>query len=197
MFIETVSTPNPNTLKFIPGCDVLPGSTKEYTNAMQAQESPLAEKIFAIDGISGVFFSDDFITVTKTKFEWPQLKPIILGEIMDHFISGQPLLIADNVSKMEEFFDPADSETVDKIKELRPVNFKSKDTGEYNTGMIAEEVAEVMPEITYKADVEGFDTPQVDGITYEPLHAYYIKAIQELSSKIEQLESRIQTLENN
>ncbi len=87
MFIETVSTPNPNTLKFIPGCDVLPGSTKEYTNAMQAQESPLAEKIFAIDGISGVFFSDDFITVTKTKFEWPQLKPIILGEIMDHFIS--------------------------------------------------------------------------------------------------------------
>jgi Fe-S cluster biogenesis protein NfuA len=118
MFIETVSTPNPNTLKFIPGCDVLPGSTKEYTNAMQAQESPLAEKIFAIDGISGVFFSDDFITVTKTKFDWPQLKPIILGEIMDHFISGQPLLIADNVSKMEEFFDPADSETVDKIKEL-------------------------------------------------------------------------------
>jgi len=65
MFIETVSTPNPNTLKFIPGCEVLPGSTKEYTNAIQAQESPLAEKIFAIDGISGVFFFGRFYNCYK------------------------------------------------------------------------------------------------------------------------------------
>ncbi len=86
---------------------------------------------------------------------------------------------------------------VDKIMKLRPVEFKPKDSLKYTTGMIAEEVFEVMPEITFEAEVEGFDTPQVDGISYEPLHAYYIKAIQELSSKIESLETRIQTLENN
>ena len=118
MFIETVSTPNPNTLKFIPGCDVLPGSTKEYKNPTEAEESPLAAKIFSIDGVSGVFFSDDFITVTKTAFEWPQLKPIILGEIMDHFLSGKPLIVGVSQDKKEEFFDPKDSETVDKIKDL-------------------------------------------------------------------------------
>lgn len=118
MFIETVSTPNPNTLKFIPGCDVLPGSTREYKNPIEAEESPLAAKIFSIDGVSGVFFSDDFITVTKTAFEWPQLKPIILGEIMDHFLSGKPLIVGVSQDKKEEFFDPKDSETVDKIKDL-------------------------------------------------------------------------------
>lgn len=86
---------------------------------------------------------------------------------------------------------------VDKIMKLRPVEFKPKDSLKYTTGMIAEEVFEVMPEITFESEVEGFDEPQVDGISYEPLHAYYIKAIQELSSKIESLETRIQTLENN
>ena len=101
MFIETVSTPNPNTLKFIPGCDVLPGSTREYKNPIEAEESPLAAKIFSIDGVSGVFFSDDFITVTKTAYEWPQLKPIILGEIMDHFLSEKPL----NVGVSQEIID--------------------------------------------------------------------------------------------
>tara|TARA_B100000575_G_C23086394_1_gene626120 strand:+ start:69 stop:620 length:552 start_codon:yes stop_codon:yes gene_type:complete len=118
MFIETVSTPNPNTLKFIPGCEVLPGSTKEYKNANEAEESPLAAKIFLIDGVSGVFFSDDFITVTKTMYEWPQLKPIILGEIMDHFLSNKPLIVGSNHKEQEEFFDPKDRDTVDKIKDL-------------------------------------------------------------------------------
>ena len=79
MFIETVSTPNPNTLKFIPGCEVLPGETREYKNQLEAEESPLAVKIFSINGVSGVFFSNDFITVTKSNFEWPQLKPITVS----------------------------------------------------------------------------------------------------------------------
>tara|TARA_Y100000768_G_C23991067_1_gene693123 strand:- start:8446 stop:8997 length:552 start_codon:yes stop_codon:yes gene_type:complete len=118
MFIETVSTPNPNTLKFIPGCDVLPGSTREYKNSKEAEESPLAAKIFLIDGVSGVFFSDDFITVTKSAYEWPQLKPIILGEIMDHFLSNKPIIVGVSHEKQEEFFDPKDSDTVDKIKDL-------------------------------------------------------------------------------
>ena len=63
MFIETVSTPNPNTLKFIPGCEVLPGETREYKNQLEAEESPLAVKIFSINGVSGVFFSNHFITL--------------------------------------------------------------------------------------------------------------------------------------
>ena len=118
MFIETVSTPNPNTLKFIPGCEVLPGETREYKNQLEAQESPLAVKIFSIDGVSGVFFSNDFITVTKSNFEWPQLKPIILGEIMEHFLSENPLITGQAQQKKEEFYNSQDSDLVEKIKEL-------------------------------------------------------------------------------
>ena len=62
--------------------------------------------------MAGVFFSDDFITVTKTAFEWPQLKPIILGEIMDHFLSNKPLIVGNSNDKQEEFFDAKDSDTV-------------------------------------------------------------------------------------
>ena len=117
------------------------------------------------------------------------------ANLMHNPTTGQIYRYSSSIRYKEDVTDLESA--VNKIQKLRPVKFKVKQTGEYNTGMIAEEVAEVMPEITYKADVEGFDAPQVDGITYEPLHAYYIKAIQELSSKIEQLESRIQTLENN
>ncbi|MDG2186960.1 MAG: NifU family protein [Hyphomicrobiales bacterium] len=118
MFIETVSTPNPNTLKFIPGCEVMPGETKEYKNSIEAEESPLAIKIFSIDGVSGVFFANDFITVTKSNFEWPQLKPIILGEIMEHFLSKTPLITGKAQDKKKEFYNSEDSLIVDKIKEL-------------------------------------------------------------------------------
>jgi Fe-S cluster biogenesis protein NfuA len=118
MFIETVSTPNPNTLKFIPGCEVLPGETREYKNQLEAEESPLAVKIFSIEGVSGVFFSNDFITVTKSNFEWPQLKPVILGEIMEHFLSENPLITGQAQHKKEEFYNSRDSGVVEKIKEL-------------------------------------------------------------------------------
>tara|TARA_Y100000590_G_scaffold452259_1_gene595092 strand:- start:73839 stop:74390 length:552 start_codon:yes stop_codon:yes gene_type:complete len=118
MFIETISTPNPNTLKFIPGCKVLPGDTREYKTVTEAKESPLALKLLSIDGITGVFFSDDFITITKSNFEWPQLKPILLGEIMEHFLSGLPLVNSDVREEKKEFFDQKDTNLVDKIKEL-------------------------------------------------------------------------------
>lgn len=85
---------------------------------------------------------------------------------------------------------------VDKIMKLRPVEFKPKDSLKYTTGMIAEEVFEVMPEITFKAEIEGFDEPQVDGISYEPMHAYYIKAIQEQQEMINELKSDIETLKS-
>src|ERR1700688_2326403 len=92
MFIQTEATPNPATLKFLPGRAVLEGSTLDLRDAEQAAQSPLAERLFAIPGISGVFFGSDFITVTKSTGEWPQLTPMILGAIMEHFMSGAPLL---------------------------------------------------------------------------------------------------------
>jgi len=120
MFIQTEATPNPATLKFLPGRIVLEGGTLDLREPEQAAQSPLAERLFGINGISGVFFGSDFITVTKSAGEWAQLKPMILGAIMEHFMSGAPLLAASAVNKDvdEEFFDAADAETVAAIKEL-------------------------------------------------------------------------------
>ena len=120
MFIQTEATPNPATLKFLPGRAVLEGGTLDMRGAQEAAQSPLAERLFGIAGVSGVFFGSDFITVTKDGSEWQQLKPMILGAIMEHFMSGAPLLNADSAaaSDGEEFFDAADAETVATIKEL-------------------------------------------------------------------------------
>jgi Fe-S cluster biogenesis protein NfuA len=120
MFIQTESTPNPATLKFLPGRSVLDG-TLEVTSREQAIRSPLAAKLFDIPNVSGVFFGADFITVTKTAGEWQQLKPLILGAIMEHYMSGAPILKdgeAAGLAEEAEFFDAADAETVRTIKEL-------------------------------------------------------------------------------
>jgi Fe-S cluster biogenesis protein NfuA len=119
MFIQTEATPNPATLKFLPGRAVLDNGTLDIRDAAQAAQSPLAERLFGIAGVSGVFFGSDFITVTKGAGEWQQLKPMILGAIMEHFMSGAPLLAsAPGESDGEEFFDEGDAETVATIKEL-------------------------------------------------------------------------------
>ncbi|MBX6424372.1 MAG: NifU family protein [Variibacter sp.] len=119
MFIQTESTPNPATMKFLPGRTVLPEGTLEMRNREEARKSPLAERLFEVPGVSGVFFGSDFITVTKNAGEWQQLKPAILGAIMEHFMSGAPLLAEDAAQGGDdEFFDAADSETVATIKEL-------------------------------------------------------------------------------
>jgi Fe-S cluster biogenesis protein NfuA len=120
MFIQTEATPNPATLKFLPGRPVLENGTLDLRDAAQAEQSPLAERLFGIAGVSGVFFGSDFITVTKSAGEWQQLKPMILGAIMEHFMSGAPLLTAGGteVKDGEEFFDEADAATVATIKEL-------------------------------------------------------------------------------
>jgi Fe-S cluster biogenesis protein NfuA len=120
MFIQTEATPNPATLKFLPGQPVLEGATLDLREAEQAAQSPLAERLFGIAGVSGVFFGSDFITVTKNSGEWQQLKPMILGAIMEHFMSGAPLLAAGATepSDGDEFFDAADAETVATIKDL-------------------------------------------------------------------------------
>src|ERR1700726_5346992 len=114
MFIQTEATPNPATLKFLPGRAVLEGATLDLRDAEQAAQSPLAERLFGIPGISGVFFGSDFITVTKSAGEWQQLKPMILGAIMEHFMSGAPLLNAGGGSPGdgEGVFYPAGGGTV-------------------------------------------------------------------------------------
>ncbi len=82
MFIQTEPTPNPASLKFLPGRDVLGTGTAEYRSADEAGDSPLAERLFALSNVGGVFFGADFITVTKTDGDWPHLKPIVLGAII-------------------------------------------------------------------------------------------------------------------
>src|SRR5215212_4944482 len=120
MFIQTEATPNPASLKFLPGREVLGTGTAEYRHADEASDSPLAERLFAVDGVAGVFFGGDFITVTKTDGEWQHLKPAILGAIMEHFMSGAPVVAKARAAGDDdaEFFAADDAETVETIKEL-------------------------------------------------------------------------------
>jgi Fe-S cluster biogenesis protein NfuA len=120
MFIQTEPTPNPATLKFLPGRNVLGTGTLDMRDTDTASQSPLAERIFAIAGVSGVFLGSDFIAVTKSGGEWQQIKPAILGAIMEHFMSGAPILKEEGTGAVasDEFFAAEDSETVATIKEL-------------------------------------------------------------------------------
>ena len=112
MFIQTEETPNPATLKFIPGETVLDEGTRDFRSVEDAEISPLAARIFAVDGVTGVFLGQGFITVTKDEIDWPQIKPAVLGAIMEHYMSGTPVLSGDGGSETSgEFFDEADSET--------------------------------------------------------------------------------------
>ena len=123
MFIQTEATPNPATLKFLPGRDVLVGEPRDFRNLDAAEASPLAVSLFGISGVTGVFLGSDFISVTKDDTNWAHIKPAILGVIMDHFLAGKPVLseagaedfaLADD----EEFFEEEDKEMVEVIKEL-------------------------------------------------------------------------------
>jgi Fe-S cluster biogenesis protein NfuA len=119
MFIQTEPTPNPASLKFLPGRAVLGSGTAEYRSPDDAAGSPLAERLFAVPGVAGVFLGGDFVTVTKADGEWAHLKPAILGAIMEHFMSGMPVLHSEPASEStDEFFSEADAETVATIKEL-------------------------------------------------------------------------------
>jgi Fe-S cluster biogenesis protein NfuA len=120
MFIQTEPTPNPATLKFIPGKSVLADGTADYRDLDEADGSPLARRLFAIDGVRGVFLGSDFISVTKGDGEWQHLKPAILGAIMEHYMSGAPVMEGgeDGEALPGGDYDPADEETVKAIKEL-------------------------------------------------------------------------------
>ncbi len=123
MFIQTEATPNPSTLKFLPGRLVLPDGTAEFRDSGEAGRSPLAERLFSVNGVSGVFLGHDFISVTKTNGEWQHLKPALLGAIMEHFMAGVPVMAerqaeTDQGTEAGEFFDEGDGDIVETIKEL-------------------------------------------------------------------------------
>ena len=122
MFIETEGTPNPATLKFLPGREVMGDrGTADFANAEAAARSPLAARIFALPGVARVFLGSDFVTVTEDgENGWQGLRAQVLGAIMDHFVAGLPVLESAGLDGEdgEDDFDPADAEVVEQIKEL-------------------------------------------------------------------------------
>jgi Fe-S cluster biogenesis protein NfuA len=119
MFIETEGTPNPATLKFLPGREVMGSNTADFASAEAAGRSPLATALFSLPGVSRVFLGNDFITVTKTEDEaWQGLKPQVLGTLVEHFVAGRPIIEAAGDVIAEEDVSPEDQEIVDQIKEL-------------------------------------------------------------------------------
>jgi Fe-S cluster biogenesis protein NfuA len=122
MFIQTESTPNPATLKFLPGQTVLEMGTADFPSEEAAQSSPLAKRIFATGGVAGVFLGSDFVTVTKTEaVEWDHIKPAVLGAVMEHFQSGAPAIddgTSNSASGGHAEHTGEDGAIVEQIKEL-------------------------------------------------------------------------------
>ena len=122
MFIQTESTPNPATLKFLPGQSVLDAGTADFPTEAAAARSPLARRIFGVGGVTGVFFGTDFVTVTKAdEVRWEHVKPAILGAIMEHFQSGAPAVegaAAEAASAGHAEHSGPDAAIVSQIKEL-------------------------------------------------------------------------------
>jgi Fe-S cluster biogenesis protein NfuA len=119
LFIQTEATPNPATLKFLPGRPVMEEGTFEARDLEQAESSPLARALMQLPGVSGVFFAPDFISVTKNDGEWQHLRPAILGVVTEFYLSGAPLIEGAVVADASgEFFAAADAEIVETIKEL-------------------------------------------------------------------------------
>ena len=126
MLIETETTPNPATLKFLPGRAVMEAGTRDFANPEEAEASPLANALFSLGDVEGVFFGSDFVSVTGAPgSDWRDLKPNVLGVLLDHFAGGAPLFRAGNAGDIavdgggEDFGDdPADAEIVDQIKDL-------------------------------------------------------------------------------
>ena len=119
MFIQTESTPNPATLKFLPGQTVLQEGTADFPSVEAATASPLAEEIFRVSGVAGVFFGTDFITVTKEEtIDWDHIKPKIFSSIMNHFQTGRPVLNDESGTVKHAGHDGPDGKIVFQIKEL-------------------------------------------------------------------------------
>ena len=118
MYIQTEQTPNPATQKFLPGRAVLENGTADFPTSDSASRSPLARRLFEVEGVAGVFLGSDFVTVTKTPDkDWLALKPLVLHALMDHFVSGPPALEADDAVQKTGAAEE-DDEIVAQIKEL-------------------------------------------------------------------------------
>ena len=119
MFIQTEETPNPATLKFLPGQTVLGTGTANFSDGDNTESSPLAKKLFGVDGVVGVFLGSDFITITKKEdFLWEHIKPALLGTIMDFLKSGEKILNEESGDSLHKIHDGPDSEIVKKITDL-------------------------------------------------------------------------------
>ncbi len=120
MFIQTEQTPNPQTLKFLPGKVVMNDGTAFFQNLEEASNSPFAKRLFNLDGVEGVFFGSDFITITKRQsIDWQTMKPLVLGSIMDHYDSGEETLLKEQKKENTSLKnDENDSDIVKQIKEL-------------------------------------------------------------------------------
>jgi Fe-S cluster biogenesis protein NfuA len=119
MFIQTEQTPNPASLKFLPGREVVAGGVLDFTDPEQLGASPLAQRLFGVEGVTGVFLGADFITVTKAEGQdWYALKPAVLGAIMEHYLSGDPVLEPRAEVEEEGAASDEDDEIVKQIREL-------------------------------------------------------------------------------
>ena len=147
MFIQTETTPNPATLKFVPGETVMEKGTAFFENAEEAENSPLARRLFGVDGVSGTFFGFDFIAVTLTDQDWEDRKTDVLGAIMEHYTSGDPVVAsdaADGADVPEAEDNPEDAEIIAQIKELLEARVRpavARDGGDitfhaYNEGTV-------------------------------------------------------------
>jgi len=119
MFIETEQTPNPATLKFLPGRSVMASGTLDFPDPAKAERSPLAARLFQIEGVAGVFLGSDFVTVTKTEGKtWQVMKPAVLGVIMEHFAANRPVLLAETAAPEAAAAGGEEDEITAQIREL-------------------------------------------------------------------------------
>lgn len=122
MFIQTVETPNPETLKFVPGTEILKSGTRTYSTEDNCSDSPIAGSIFKIEGVKGVFIGKNFISVTKAPDQdWEILKPLTLAAIMDHFMSGMPIVHESELKTTAKVGDDITNQIIDIIEtRVRP-----------------------------------------------------------------------------
>ena len=186
LFIQTQPTPNPSSLKFVPGKPVTgDGSTMDFSNIRYTTVSPLARQLFQVDGVTRVFFANDFISVTKVEdLEWQLVKPEILSVITEHYTRGQPLFTEDMEEENDLTINDDDSEAVQLIKEIiaaRVKPFVQEDGGDIKYVSFDEETGLVL--IQMKGSCAGCPSSSVtlkNGI--ENMLKHYVAEVTEVAA---------------
>jgi len=179
MFIETETTPNPLSLKFIPDQPVLEKGTRHFTNAEEASASPLVQALFSHPSVAGVLLAPEFISVTLKEGDWGEMKALVLGAIMEHFTSGQPMLLEEAAAEVVEE-EGEDSELVQQIKTLLDEKIRpavAQDGGD----IIFQKFEDGVVFLTMQGACQGCPSSVVtlkNGI--ENLLKYYIPEVQEV-----------------